>query len=208
VNLVIAIVAVQAVLLAWYTPIVSSSRFVIPMQPVMWTVVLLAMADRMPRTWLAGLRRTRVPLTVLLAAALLVAPFFLDLRDPYDAEIVTYPEIEDWIRSTDESALVYGPSQNFPQWIFIPDFRFVSVPPDVSFEEMLVRMSERDARFLLVDREMFRNRPVLGKIVGEHPREGLMPVPGASDMVPHMIDRERPSRWVLLEREVTRGESD
>lgn len=202
-KLAVAIVVVQAVLLAWYTPIVSSSRFVIPMQPVMWIVVLLAMADRMPRAWLAGMRRLQLPLTVLLAVALLIAPIFLNLRNPYDAEIVTYPEIEDWVRATDESALVYGPSQNFPQWMFIPDFRFVKVPPDVSFDEMLVRMNERDARFLLVDLEMFRNRPILGKIVDEHPREGLIPVPGARDLVPHMIDRERPGRWVLFEREVT-----
>jgi hypothetical protein len=150
----------------------------------------------------------QVPLAILIASALLISPFMLDLHDPYDDPIVTYPEVEDWIRSTDESALVYGPSQNFPQWMFIPDFRFVSVPPDVSFDEMLVRMSEHDARFLLVDREMCRNRPVLGNIVGEHPREGLMPIPGASDMVPHMIDRERPSRWVLFEREVTGGKRD
>jgi len=206
--LAIAIVAIHAVLLAWYTPVVSSSRFVIPLQPVMWVVVLLAIADRMPRSWLGGMRRMWAPLTVLLAAALIVAPFLLDLRDPYDEIIVTYPEIEDWVRSTDERSLVYGPSQNFPQWMFIPDFRFISVPPDLSFNEVLARMDETDTRFLLVDREMLQSRPVLGSIVVERPGEGLAAVPGSRHVLPFKVDHGTPTRWILFERTTVNGERD
>ena len=75
--------------------------------------------------------------------------------------IVTYPEIEAWIRSTDETSLVYGPSQNFPQWMFIPDFRFVPVPPDVSFAQMLDRMKQHGARWILFERTS--SGPVTGQ---------------------------------------------
>jgi hypothetical protein len=196
-----AIVAIHAVLLAWYTPIVASSRFVIPMQAVMWVIVFLAIARQIPPAWAAGMGRLRGPLTALVAIALVCSPLFLDFPDPYADPVVTYPEIEDWIRSSDETSMVYGPSENFPQWIFIPDFRFISVPPDLSFDELLESMDQRRTRVLLIDREMLRNRSVLGRLVVDRPGEGLVPMDVSSPLRVEKQDAETPRRWILYRLE-------
>jgi len=195
-----AIVAIHAVLLAWYTPIAASSRFVIPMQAVMWVIVFLAIARRIPLAWAAGVRRLRVPLTALVAIALICSPLFLDFPDPYADPVVTYPEIEEWIRSADETSMIYGPSENFPQWIFIPDFRFIPVPPDLSFDELLARMDQSRTRVLLIDREMLRNRSILGRLVVDRSGEGLVPVPESTPFFTSALDSETPTRWILFER--------
>jgi hypothetical protein len=92
--------------------------------------------------------------------------------------------------------------------MFIPDFRFVSVPPDWSFDEVLARMDETDTRFLLVDREMLQNRPVLGSIVVERPGEGLAAVPGSRHVLPYKVDQGTPIRWILFERTTVNGGRD
>jgi hypothetical protein len=197
-SLAVAVVGIHAVLLAWYTPVVSSSRFVIPIQPIMWLVVLAAAAQRLPAALMRWIGRARPALAVLLVFAVVLAPFVLDLHDPYRDDIATYPEIEDWIRSSGEASLVYGPSQNFPQWIFIPDFAFVPVPPDVTFDEMIERASRSGARYYLVDREMLRNRPQIAALVGEVPGSGLTPASGAEGFELVASDREVPTRWLLF----------
>jgi hypothetical protein len=167
----------------------------------MWVIVFLAIARQIPPAWAAGMGRLRGPLTALVAIALVCSPLFLDFPDPYADPVVTYPEIEDWIRSSDETSMVYGPSENFPQWIFIPDFRFISVPPDLSFDELLESMDQRRTRVLLIDREMLRNRSVLGRLVVDRPGEGLVPMDVSSPLRVEKQDAETPRRWILYRLE-------
>ncbi|MBI5417880.1 glycosyltransferase family 39 protein [Candidatus Poribacteria bacterium] len=197
----VSIIFLHYILFSWYVPIASGSRFVFPLYPMIFILLLDFILFYYADVMKSFAAKCLPAIAIVLFIGVIGEIAFLNLNNPYKNEIYTFANVEKWLNETSDQQekILYGPSSALPEWRISSAKEFIPIPLDVDINELEEYAKKNQIKYFILDLEIFNRRPQLLSSVAIYNKEqGLIlnNVPKTWSII--MEDEKRPKKYYVI----------
>lgn len=171
--------ALSYLLFSWYIRVSAAPRFLLPLAPILYLLIAnlvcgaaKSISKRLP---LGGKRAASVGYSAFYACLVLWFAFTAaeaakHIENPFQTDRLRNSNgdrVLSWLAEGAErgTKIIWGPCYTLPNWRYEDELSFKSIPKDLaSWEDFVAFIGEEEARYVILDWEMFvRRKPLLSQ---------------------------------------------
>ncbi len=222
-NLGLMLFATFYLLLSWYARLQVESRFILPLLPLLYTLLSAVIVALLHRLGLGAAKaRTKgvwpwrayiatLAIFMLWAASWLIQTALAErwslTVDPFSSDQQANMEVDEvlkWLAADHpqgEVPVIFGPAKTLPLWKFPPRFDFTRIPIDMDTWPLLENyIASMSPEYIIIDSDTARRRrQALSEHFGYEQGVGVTIEQIPADWALIYIHNETPHRWVIFE---------